>query len=61
MSFLCVGLFGLKFHIGICNLRNIREVEHNTKKEYKARDGQVDPLYILQCSSVVERKEDVGA
>lgn len=54
-----ISLFSLKRHVCVCDFRNIRQEEHECKRKYKDRNGEVHPLYVFQRLGVVKGEEDV--
>lgn len=51
----------LELHIGIRNLRDIRQVKDTSQKEHKDGDRSIHPLDILQRPLIVEGEEDIGS
>ncbi len=48
-----VSLLDLKFHVGIRNLRDMRDEEDKGQKKHKDRDPEVHPLYIFEGGNTV--------
>jgi hypothetical protein len=53
-----VGLLGLERHIRVCDLRNGAEVKHARQQEHKTRNGQINPLHVLQGLCIICRLEE---
>lgn len=53
------GLLCLEGHVRIRDLGYVRDEENEGKDEDEDRDGEVDPLHILQRLCVVEVKKDI--
>lgn len=53
-------LLCLEGHVGVRDLGDVGHEENKSEDEDEDRDGEVDPLHVLQRLYVVEVKEDIG-
>lgn len=56
-----MSLSGLKLHVGVGDLWDVRNVKGQSQDENEASDGQVDPLDVPESRFLVELEKDIGA